>query len=117
MVPQRAREADREPPARTHRHYRDELRELATEPDSELAHESLKDPFRLDFLGLGSEAHEREIEAALIEHVTDFLLELGVRVRVRRPSGPCAGGWREALQTALPTIEQIERELGGDAAG
>lgn len=46
-------------------------------PDSDLARESLKDPYRLDFLGLGSEAHEREIESALIEHVTDFLLELG----------------------------------------
>lgn len=46
-------------------------------PDSDLARESLKDPYRLDLLALGSEAHEREIEAALIEHVTDFLLELG----------------------------------------
>ncbi len=46
-------------------------------PQSELAKESLKDPYRLDFLGLGAEAQEREIEAALIRHVTDFLLELG----------------------------------------
>ncbi|MCL2594597.1 MAG: PDDEXK nuclease domain-containing protein [Promicromonosporaceae bacterium] len=46
-------------------------------PDSDLARESLKDPYRLDFLGLGGEAHEREIEASLIEHITEFLLELG----------------------------------------
>ena len=46
-------------------------------PDSDLARESLKDPYRLDFLGLGDEAHEREIEASLIEHITEFLLELG----------------------------------------
>lgn len=46
-------------------------------PDSDLARESLKDPYRLDFLGLGDEAQEREIEAALVQHVTDFLLELG----------------------------------------
>ncbi|GAA4405432.1 PDDEXK nuclease domain-containing protein [Tsukamurella soli] len=46
-------------------------------PDSDLARESLKDPYRLDFLGLGDEAHEREIEASLIGHITDFLLELG----------------------------------------
>jgi predicted nuclease of restriction endonuclease-like (RecB) superfamily len=46
-------------------------------PQSDLARESLKDPYRLDFLGLGREAGEREIENALIKHVTEFLLELG----------------------------------------
>jgi predicted nuclease of restriction endonuclease-like (RecB) superfamily len=46
-------------------------------PQSDLARESLKDPYRLDFLGLGAEAAEREIEAALVEHITQFLLELG----------------------------------------
>ena len=46
-------------------------------PQSDLARESLKDPYRLDFLGLGAEAAEREIEAALVEHITRFLLELG----------------------------------------
>jgi predicted nuclease of restriction endonuclease-like (RecB) superfamily len=46
-------------------------------PQSDLARESLKDPYRFDFLGLGEEAQEREIEGALVKHVTDFLLELG----------------------------------------
>lgn len=46
-------------------------------PQSELARESLKDPYRLDFLGLGKEAEERDIEAALVRHITQFLLELG----------------------------------------
>jgi predicted nuclease of restriction endonuclease-like (RecB) superfamily len=46
-------------------------------PQSDLARESLKDPYRFDFLGLGREAGEREIETALIKHVTGFLLELG----------------------------------------
>ena len=44
---------------------------------SDLARESLKDPYRLDFLGLGKEAGEREVENALVKHVTEFLLELG----------------------------------------
>jgi predicted nuclease of restriction endonuclease-like (RecB) superfamily len=44
---------------------------------SDLARESLKDPYRFDFLGLGEEAHERDIEDALVKHVTAFLLELG----------------------------------------
>ncbi|HMT93589.1 PDDEXK nuclease domain-containing protein [uncultured Thiothrix sp.] len=46
-------------------------------PQSDLARESLKDPYRFDFLGLGHEAQEREIERALVQHVTAFLLELG----------------------------------------
>jgi predicted nuclease of restriction endonuclease-like (RecB) superfamily len=44
---------------------------------SDLARESLKDPYRFDFLGLTDEAQEREIENALVKHVTEFLLELG----------------------------------------
>ncbi len=46
-------------------------------PQSDLARESLKDPYRFDFLGIGDEAGEREIETALVQHVTEFLLELG----------------------------------------
>jgi len=46
-------------------------------PQSALARESLKDPYRFDFLGLGSEAVEREVEGALVKHITQFLLELG----------------------------------------
>ena len=51
----------------------------ATLPElqSDLARESLKDPYRFDFLGLTDEAQEREIEHALVKHVTEFLLELG----------------------------------------
>ena len=46
-------------------------------PQSDLAIECLKDPYRFDFLSLGKEAKEREIENALIKQVTEFLLELG----------------------------------------
>lgn len=46
-------------------------------PQSDLARESLKDPYRFDFLGISREAGEREIENALVKHVTEFLLELG----------------------------------------
>ena len=47
-------------------------------PQSDLAHNMLKDPYKLDFLGLGSEAEEKEVEAALVYHMKKFLLELGV---------------------------------------
>ena len=46
-------------------------------PGSDLARESLKDPYLFDFLDVGKEADEREIESALVEHITQFLLELG----------------------------------------
>jgi predicted nuclease of restriction endonuclease-like (RecB) superfamily len=46
-------------------------------PLYDLERESLRDPYRLDFLGLGEEAQERAIEDALVQHITRFLLELG----------------------------------------
>lgn len=46
-------------------------------PHSDLARETLKDPYRFDFLGIGAEASERELERALVTHITQFLLELG----------------------------------------
>jgi predicted nuclease of restriction endonuclease-like (RecB) superfamily len=46
-------------------------------PQSDLARESLKDPYRFDFLSVGTEANEREIEGALVQHIMQFLLELG----------------------------------------
>lgn len=48
-----------------------------TLPHAGLANEILKDPYHFDFLGLGAEAHERDIENALMRHITRFLLELG----------------------------------------
>jgi predicted nuclease of restriction endonuclease-like (RecB) superfamily len=46
-------------------------------PQSDLARESSKDPYKLDFLDLTDEAQERAVEGALVRHVTEFLLELG----------------------------------------
>jgi predicted nuclease of restriction endonuclease-like (RecB) superfamily len=44
---------------------------------SDLAQEVLKDPYKLDFLGLGKDAEERAIEQAIVDHVARFLVELG----------------------------------------
>jgi predicted nuclease of restriction endonuclease-like (RecB) superfamily len=49
---------------------------LAT-PQSDLAHEMLKNPYNFDFLTITQPAHEREIEKELTTHIRDFLLELG----------------------------------------
>lgn len=46
-------------------------------PQSDLAHQTLKDPYCFDFLALTNEAIEKDIEDGLIEHIQKFLLELG----------------------------------------
>ena len=46
-------------------------------PDSELAQQTLKDPYLFDFLGVSEEALERDIEGAMVRHVTKLLMELG----------------------------------------
>lgn len=48
-----------------------------TKPQSELAQDTLKDPYKLDFLDLGEKIVERDIERQLVKHITTFLLELG----------------------------------------
>ena len=47
-------------------------------PQSELARDLVKDPYTFDFLGLTDAVNERSIEKALIAHLRDFLIELGV---------------------------------------
>jgi predicted nuclease of restriction endonuclease-like (RecB) superfamily len=47
-------------------------------PQSELAQQLVKDPYNFDFLSLGPEAKERDLERGLMEHLRNFLLELGV---------------------------------------
>lgn len=45
---------------------------------SDLAQQILKDPYVFDFLTLADDARERELERGLLEHLRDFMLELGV---------------------------------------
>lgn len=47
------------------------------EPQSDLAKETLKNPYNFDFLTLGKEARERDLETALTGHIQRFILELG----------------------------------------
>jgi len=46
-------------------------------PLSELAQQLLKDPYNFDFLTLGKDAYEKHLEAGLLQHIREFLLELG----------------------------------------
>jgi predicted nuclease of restriction endonuclease-like (RecB) superfamily len=49
-----------------------------SQPQSDLAQQLLKDPYNFDFLSLSQITQERDLERALITHIREFLLELGV---------------------------------------
>ncbi len=46
-------------------------------PQSELAQELVKDPYSFDFLALGPDISERELERSLLDHLRSLILELG----------------------------------------
>jgi predicted nuclease of restriction endonuclease-like (RecB) superfamily len=46
-------------------------------PQSDLAQETLRDPYIFDFLTLTEPFHERELETELVRHLEKFLMELG----------------------------------------
>jgi predicted nuclease of restriction endonuclease-like (RecB) superfamily len=47
-------------------------------PQSDLARQTLKDPYIFDFLTLTQPFRERELETGLVQHLEKFLMELGV---------------------------------------
>jgi predicted nuclease of restriction endonuclease-like (RecB) superfamily len=47
------------------------------EPMSDLANQTLKDPYIFDFLTLSEDYKEKDIEKQLVQNITKFLLELG----------------------------------------
>ena len=53
------------------------FRSTLPDPQSELASQSLKDPYIFDFLTLSEPFNERELETELVKHLEKFLIELG----------------------------------------
>jgi len=47
------------------------------DPTSDLAQQTLKDPYVFDFMTMANPYKERDIEDQLVQHITKFLLELG----------------------------------------
>lgn len=47
-------------------------------PQSDLAQQIVKDPYCFDFLTISSQAREHELENALLNHIREFLVELGL---------------------------------------
>jgi predicted nuclease of restriction endonuclease-like (RecB) superfamily len=48
------------------------------QPQSDLAHEVIKDPYHFDFLLVDENIRHQDLKRALVEHLRDFLVELGV---------------------------------------
>ncbi len=73
---------------------------------SNLANHVLKDPYIFDFLSIGAEAHEREKDNVLAEYtLRDINKPIGLSEYKLTKDLP------KNLQTALPTIEELEAEL------
>ena len=85
-------------------------------PQSDLAEQSLKDPYVFDFLTVGKDAHEREIEKELTTHITKFLLELGTGFAFvgNQVEYQLTKMMPKELKTSLPTIKELEEELTSD---
>ena len=62
---------------------------------SDLARQMLKDPYKFDFFSLSKEYSERELESGLVEHITQFLLELGAGFAYLGRQVPLQVGERE----------------------
>jgi predicted nuclease of restriction endonuclease-like (RecB) superfamily len=66
-------------------------------PQSDLAQEVTKDPYNFDFLMLGEEAHERDLERGKPIGISEYRL---------------AESLPDRLRGSLPTVEELESELG-----
>lgn len=77
---------------------------------SDLAKEIIKDPYNFDFLTLSEDFKEKELENALCENITKFLLELGNGFSfVGKQYKLNIGG--DEYKSALPSIEEMEEIL------
>lgn len=54
------------------------FKETMDKPNSDLANQTLKDPYCFDFLSMSEECQEKDVEEELIKHIQKFLTELGI---------------------------------------
>ena len=83
---------------------------------SDLAAQLLKDPYLFDFLSLTPEHTERELERALIDHITQFLLELGAGFAYMGRQVRLQVGEREFLRRETAGAQPVPR-LGDRQVG
>jgi predicted nuclease of restriction endonuclease-like (RecB) superfamily len=82
-----------------------------TDEQTELVQQMLKDPFKLEFISLGEEAKERDLEEALMTHLTKLLLELGEGFTFKARQFRLQGGEQEYFIDLLFFNTQIKRYL------
>lgn len=70
---------------------------------SDLLRQTFKDPYILDFMMLTKEHNERELEQGLIQHITQFLLELGTGFAYIGRQVPLQVGGRSTIFIMSPT--------------
>ncbi len=81
-------------------------------PQSDLAEQTLKDPYNFDFLTLGFDEEAREKERdGLLEHLRKFLLELGVGFAFVGSQYPLEAGGEDsqARSAVLPPAAAVLR--------
>jgi predicted nuclease of restriction endonuclease-like (RecB) superfamily len=85
---------------------------------SDLARQMLKDPYKFDFFSLSKEYTERDLESHLVDHITQFLLELGAGFAYLGRQVPLQVGEREFFldllfyHTSLHCYVVIELKTG-----
>lgn len=52
------------------------FKQALPETQSDLAKALLKDPYNFEFIALSEKAHEKDLEKKLVQHISEFLLEL-----------------------------------------
>jgi predicted nuclease of restriction endonuclease-like (RecB) superfamily len=78
---------------------------------SELTQQIFKDPYNFDFIMLGEKAKERDLENALINHVTKVLLELGSGFAFMGRQRPFEAGGREFIIDLLFYHTKLRRHI------
>ena len=53
------------------------FKQVLPETQSDLAKAIQKDPYNFEFIALSEKAHEKDLEKKLVQHISEFLLELG----------------------------------------
>ncbi len=70
-------------------------------PQSDLAEQTLKDPYIFDFLSLTEDYKERELQKSLLDHIAKFLLELGAGFAYMGKQIPLQVGGRDFFPDLL----------------
>jgi len=81
-------------------------------PQSDLAHQTLKDPYIFDFLTMDAGARERDLELGLLNHVPKIPGGTWRRLRVRRQAIP-AGSLRRRIFSRPPFLSSAVALLHG----